>query len=101
MLRQLSWRAPCSNVLLLTVMASVAAAAGRPLRFLSAWFCPFAQRAQIALEQRRVPYEFVEALGWNQVRFWPPASWCTMVVSSRLPGTVGWVVWSPHDAPPP
>jgi len=36
-----------------------------PLRFLSAWFCPFAQRAQIALEARGVPYEFVESLGWD------------------------------------
>jgi glutathione S-transferase len=34
-------------------------------RFLSAWFCPFAQRAQIALEARGIPHTFVESLGWD------------------------------------
>lgn len=39
-----------------------------PLRYLSAWFCPYAHRATIALEHhaRRVPYEWVEALGWER-----------------------------------
>lgn len=37
-------------------------------RYLSAWFCPFAHRATIALEHHhsRVDYEWVEALGWEQ-----------------------------------
>lgn len=37
-------------------------------RYLSAWFCPFAHRATLALEhhQGRVEYEWVEALGWEQ-----------------------------------
>jgi glutathione S-transferase len=37
-------------------------------RYLSAWFCPFAHRATIALEHHRdrVDYEWVEALGWYQ-----------------------------------
>lgn len=37
-------------------------------RFLSAWFCPYAHRATIALEYHssRVEYEWVEALGWEQ-----------------------------------
>jgi glutathione S-transferase len=37
-------------------------------RYLSAWFCPYAHRATIALEHHasRVSYEWVEALGWKQ-----------------------------------
>jgi hypothetical protein len=37
-------------------------------RYLSAWFCPFAHRATIALEHHRdrVDYEWVEALGWTR-----------------------------------
>lgn len=38
------------------------------LRYLSAWFCPYAHRATLALEHHagRVEYEWVEALGWEQ-----------------------------------
>lgn len=46
-----------------------AAAVVRPkFRYLSAWFCPFAHRATLALEhhQGRVDYEWVEALGWER-----------------------------------
>ena len=37
-------------------------------RYLSAWFCPFAHRATLALEHHtnRVSYEWIEALGWEQ-----------------------------------
>mmetsp|Transcript_14513 Transcript_14513/g.40012 ORF Transcript_14513/g.40012 Transcript_14513/m.40012 type:complete len:288 (-) Transcript_14513:1254-2117(-) len=37
-------------------------------RYLSAWFCPYAHRATLALEHHtgRVDYEWVEALGWEQ-----------------------------------
>jgi glutathione S-transferase len=37
-------------------------------RYLSAWFCPYAHRATIALEyhQAHVDYVWVEALGWYQ-----------------------------------
>jgi len=37
-------------------------------RYLSAWFCPYAHRATIALEHHagRIDYEWVEALGWEQ-----------------------------------
>lgn len=31
-------------------------------KFMSAWFCPYAQRAWIALNHHRVPYEKIEAL---------------------------------------
>lgn len=47
----------------------MSASGGIPkLRFLSAWFCPYAHRATLALEHHagRVDYEWVEALGWNQ-----------------------------------
>jgi glutathione S-transferase len=37
-------------------------------RYLSAWFCPFAHRATLALEHHasKVDYEWIEALGWEQ-----------------------------------
>ena len=37
-------------------------------RYLSAWFCPFAHRATLALEHHkgRIDYEWVEALGWER-----------------------------------
>uniref|UniRef100_A0A7S1ZVR8 GST N-terminal domain-containing protein n=1 Tax=Ditylum brightwellii TaxID=49249 RepID=A0A7S1ZVR8_9STRA len=37
-------------------------------RYLSAWFCPYAHRATLALEHHstRISYEWVEALGWEQ-----------------------------------
>lgn len=31
-------------------------------KFLCAWFCPYAQRAWIALNHHKIPYEYVEAL---------------------------------------
>ena len=31
----------------------------------SSWFCPFAQRAWIALNHRGIAYDWVEALDWN------------------------------------
>lgn len=48
---------------------SAAAAAEKPkFRYLTAWFCPFAHRATLALEHHgtRVDYEWIEALGWEQ-----------------------------------
>jgi glutathione S-transferase len=43
-------------------------AAKPKFRYLSAWFCPFAHRATLALEHHaeRIDYEWVEALGWEQ-----------------------------------
>ena len=37
-------------------------------RYLSAWFCPFAHRATLALEHHsaRIDYQWIEALGWEQ-----------------------------------
>ena len=38
------------------------------LKYYSAWFCPFAHRATLALEHHAgaVPYEWEESLGWEQ-----------------------------------
>jgi glutathione S-transferase len=52
-----------------TATSGATSGAGIPkLRYLSAWFCPYAHRATLALEHHagRVDYEWVEALGWNQ-----------------------------------
>ena len=40
----------------------------KPLTYYSAWFCPFAHRATLALEHHAdvVPYAWEEALGWEQ-----------------------------------
>ena len=47
---------------------STSASSKPKFRYLSAWFCPFAHRATLALEHHtsRVEYEWVEALGWEQ-----------------------------------
>ena len=41
---------------------------GRPLKYFSSWFCPFAHRSTIALEHHRnaVVWEWEEALGWTK-----------------------------------
>ena len=44
----------------------VSSAGAAPLTYFSAWFCPFAHRTTIALEHHATPYEWVEALGWEQ-----------------------------------
>jgi len=45
-----------------------ATSAQAPLKYYSAWFCPFAHRATLALEHHAgaVPYVWEEALGWEQ-----------------------------------
>jgi len=51
-----------------TVVVSSSSSKIPKFRYLSAWFCPFAHRATLALEHHRgrVEYEWVEALGWEQ-----------------------------------
>ena len=53
-----------------TTVAAAASKAIPKFRYLSAWFCPFAHRATLALEHHkqagRIDYEWVEALGWEQ-----------------------------------
>ena len=40
---------------------------GRPVvTLVSSWFCPFAQRAWVALNHRGIAYDWVEALDWNK-----------------------------------
>jgi glutathione S-transferase len=48
--------------------ASAAAQPKPPLKYFSAWFCPFAHRATLALEHHSdaVPYAWEESLGWEQ-----------------------------------
>lgn len=48
--------------------AASAAAKTKPLKYFSAWFCPFAHRATLALEHHAdsVPYAWEESLGWEQ-----------------------------------
>ena len=36
------------------------------MRFLTAWFCPFAHRTHLALEHLQLSYDWVEALGWYE-----------------------------------
>jgi glutathione S-transferase len=38
----------------------------KPLLFYSAWFCPFAQRAHIALEAKHVAYKYVECALYHE-----------------------------------
>lgn len=49
-------------------MSVIRSAAVPKFRYLSAWFCPFAHRATVALEHHagKVDYEWIEALGWEQ-----------------------------------
>lgn len=49
-------------------MATAASASRRSFTYFSAWFCPFAHRATIALEhhtQKYIGWEWQEALGWE------------------------------------
>lgn len=36
------------------------------VKFYSAWFCPYAQRAWITLEHHKIPYEYIESLKVNK-----------------------------------
>eukprot|EP00951_Prasinocladus_malaysianus_P032095 scaffold310790_cov22-Prasinocladus_malaysianus.AAC.1 len=47
---------------------SAAGAAAPALQYFSAWFCPFAHRATIALHHhaKHLNWEWVESLGWEK-----------------------------------
>ena len=50
-------------------LSSAAAAPRCELEYYSAWFCPFAHRATLALEHHApsgVDYNWIEALGWSK-----------------------------------
>eukprot|EP01084_Bolivina_argentea_P131865 232696_1 len=36
----------------------------------TSWFCPFAQRAQIALEWKQIPYEYIDVDPYNKTKEW-------------------------------
>ena len=60
----------CSRAARATARRLTTAAAGPPVprfQYLSAWFCPYAHRATIALEHHsaHVAYDWEEALGWT------------------------------------
>lgn len=38
----------------------------KPLKYFSAWFCPFAHRTTLALEHHNVNYQWEESLGWEK-----------------------------------
>eukprot|EP01083_Nonionella_stella_P002370 6840_1 len=40
------------------------------LTLYTAWFCPFAQRARIALELKQIPYEYIEVDPYNKTGEW-------------------------------
>lgn len=63
-MRRMLIRAPTK----IRMSSSATTKAPLPLVYYSAWFCPFAHRATIALEHhsRAVPYRWEEALGWEQ-----------------------------------
>ena len=60
--REFSSRRPTSTT------AAASSSESPKFRYLSAWFCPYAHRATLALEHHagRVEWEWVEALGWEQ-----------------------------------
>ena len=61
-------RAAALSPAALSRAASAAAQPKPPLKYFSAWFCPFAHRATLALEHHAdaVPYAWEESLGWEQ-----------------------------------
>ena len=40
------------------------------LHFYTSWFCPFAQRVQIALELKQIPYEYIDIDPYNKSKEW-------------------------------
>lgn len=39
-------------------------------KFYTSWFCPFAQRVQIALELKQIPYEYIDVDPYNKSKDW-------------------------------
>ncbi|RAL11408.1 uncharacterized protein BO97DRAFT_347316 [Aspergillus homomorphus CBS 101889] len=40
--------------------------AEQPLKFYAGWFCPFVQRVWLALEEKRIPYQYIEINPYNK-----------------------------------
>ncbi len=41
-----------------------------PIKFYTSWFCPFAQRVQLALELKKIPYEYIDVDPYNKSKEW-------------------------------
>ena len=39
-------------------------------QFYTSWFCPFAQRVQLALELKKIPYEYIDVDPYNKSKEW-------------------------------
>ena len=97
-----SWSRPALRAALsraaLSRAASAAAQPKPPLKYFSAWFCPFAHRATLALEHHAdvVPYAWEESLGWEQR---PPTGKENFEAEEREDWWYHWFRRSPPIAP--
>ena len=97
-----SWSRPALRATLSRVAISRAASAAAqpkpPLKYFSAWFCPFAHRATLALEHHAdvVPYAWEESLGWEQR---PPTGKENFEAEEREDWWYHWFRRSPPIAP--
>ena len=97
-----SWSRPALRAALsraaLSRAASAAAQPKPPLKYFSAWFCPFAHRATLALEHHAdvVPYAWEESLGWEQR---PPTGKENFEAEEREDWWYHWFRCSPPIAP--
>lgn len=99
---RMSWSRPALRATLsraaLSRAASAAAQPKPPLKYFSAWFCPFAHRATLALEHHAdvVPYAWEESLGWEQR---PPTGKENFEAEEREDWWYHWFRRSPPIAP--
>lgn len=80
-------------------LASAAAAAVPRLTYYSAWFCPYAHRATIALShhERSVKSDWVESLGWER----RPTEDANTRAQGGEPAHENWYHWKSPGEPSP